>query len=62
MKEYKVKAFRFYQKGFDSNQFILESEAEIQATLDEYVSKGYKLSSTTSGDSGMVYLFFEKDI
>ena len=62
MKEYKVKALRFIQKGFDSNQLVIEFEAEIQAKLDEYASKGYKLSSTTSGDSGMVYLFFEKEI
>jgi hypothetical protein len=62
MKEYKVKAFRFIQKGVDSNQMVIESEAAIQAKLDEYVSKGYKLNPTTSGDSGMVYLFFEKDI
>ncbi|MBC8152778.1 MAG: DUF4177 domain-containing protein [Bacteroidetes bacterium] len=62
MKEYKIKALRFIQKGFDSSQIVVEFEAEIQAKLDEYASKGYTLNSTTSGDSGMVYLFFEKDV
>lgn len=62
MKEYKVEPLRFVQKGFDSNQLVIESKAGIQAKLDEYTSKGYKLTSMTSADSGMVYLVFEKDI
>jgi hypothetical protein len=62
MKEYKVEPLRFIQKGTDSNQLITESKAGIQAKLDEYALKGYKLTSLTSADSGMVYLVFEKDI
>jgi hypothetical protein len=62
MKEYKAEVLRFIQKGIDSKQIVIESQAEIQAKLDEYALKGYRLTSTTSGDSGMVYLFFEKDI
>ena len=61
MKEYKVEPLRFIQTGFDSAQMVTESKAAIQAKLDEYVSKGYTLTSLTAGDSGMVYLVFEKD-
>ena len=64
MKEYKVEPLRFIQTGFDSMQVIIESKAGIQAKLDEYASKGYRLASMTSSDqgTGTVYLVFEKDV
>jgi predicted GNAT superfamily acetyltransferase len=61
MKEYKIEVLRFIQKGMDSSQIVNESKAEIQAKLDEYGSKGYRVTSMTT-DSGMVYLLFEKTV
>ncbi len=66
MKEYKVESLLYYSKlTLDPEHIAKDSKKEIQATLDEYASQGYRLTSTTSTNFGLaiyVYLFFEKDI
>jgi hypothetical protein len=66
MKDYKVETLIYYSKfTFDKNHIAKSSKAEIQMKLDEYASKGYKLTSTDATNFGMavyIYLYFEKDI
>jgi hypothetical protein len=66
MKEYKVETLIFYSKlTLNSEHIAKESQKEIQAKLDEYASKNYRLISTTSTNFGFavyIYLFFEKDV
>jgi hypothetical protein len=66
MKDYKVETLIFYSKlTFDSNHIAKKSKVDIQEKLDEYASKGYRLTSTNSTNFGLaiyIYLFFEKDV
>ena len=66
MKEYKVESLIYYSKlTLDSEHIAKDSKEEIQTKLDEYASKGYRLTSTTSTNFGLaiyIYLFFEKDM
>ena len=66
MREYKVEALIYYSKvTLDSEHIVKKSKEEIQVKLNEYTSKGYMLTSTTSTNFGLaiyVYLFFEKKI
>lgn len=69
MKEYKVEALIYYPNlTLDSGLILRESKEGIQAKLDEYTSRGYTLTSTSSSNVGSalysvvcIYLFFEKD-
>lgn len=66
MKDYKVESLIFYSKiTLDSKHIAKDSKIEIQKTLDDYASKGYKLVSTNATNFGAavyIYLYFEKDI
>jgi hypothetical protein len=66
MKEYKVESLIYYPKlTFDSGHIAKQSKEEIQAHLDAYASKGYRLASTNStgyGSALYIHLYFEKDI
>ncbi len=66
MKSYIVETLIFYSKfTFDKNHIAKSSKIEIQAKLDEYSAKGYRLASTSSSNFGMalyIYLYFEKDV
>lgn len=66
MKEYKVETLIYYSKlTLDTNHIAKKSKEEIQAKLDEYASKGYLLSSTSSTSFGAavyIYLYFEKEL
>ncbi len=65
MKEYKVETLIYYSKlTLDKNHIVNDSKADIQAKLDEYSQKGYRLASTDSSKFGLalyIYLYFEKD-
>jgi hypothetical protein len=65
MKEYKVETLIYYSKiTLDKYHIIKDSKADIQAKLDEYAQKGYRLASTNSSNFGFalyIYLYFEKD-
>lgn len=65
MKEYKVETLIYYSKlTLDSEHIAKKSKEEIQQKLDEYSTKGYKLTSTSSTNFGLaiyIYLFFEKE-
>lgn len=65
MKDCKVEALIYYSKlTFDSEHIVKSSKQEIQAKLDEYTTRGYRLASTTSTSFGFaiyIYLFFEKE-
>lgn len=65
MKEYKVETLIYYSKlTLDSEHIAKKSKEEIQQKLDEYSSKGYKLTSTSSTNFGLaiyIYLYFEKE-
>jgi hypothetical protein len=66
MKEYKVECLMYYSKlTLDTEHIAKESKKEIQQKLDEYLSKGYKFTSSTSTNFGLaiyIHLYFEKDI
>ncbi|MEM6807454.1 MAG: DUF4177 domain-containing protein [Bacteroidota bacterium] len=66
MKEYKVEPLIYYSKiSFDSEHIIKSSRKDIQAKLDEYASKGWRLVSTNTTNFGFAiyfYLYFERDI
>jgi hypothetical protein len=65
MKEYKVEALTFQMKGFSTSHLKTQPKIDIQAQLDLYASKGYRLISTnSSGDATTIYiyLYFEKDV
>ena len=66
MKEYKVESLIYYSKlTLDSEHIAKDSKEEIQTKLNEYASKGYRLTATTSTNFGLaiyIYLFFEKDM
>ena len=65
MKKYKVETLIFYSKLTLDKEHILKSSApEIQAKLDDYASKDWRLVSTNMTDFGAAiyfYLYFEKD-
>jgi hypothetical protein len=64
MKEYKLESLIYYTKPFAPKEHILEKSAQdIQAKLDEYAAKGYRLVSTNATDFGLAvyfYLYFER--
>lgn len=66
MKEYKVECLMYYSKlTLDTEHIAKESKKEIQEKLDEYTSKGYKFTSSTSTSFGLaiyIHLYFEKDV
>lgn len=66
MKTYKLETLCYYSKFFAKKDHILKSSSEdIQAKLDEYAAKGYRLASTDATDFGVAvyfYLYFEKDL
>lgn len=65
MRDYKVETLIYYSKlTTDSKHIIKSSKKEIQEKLDEYVQKGYKLTSTDMSNFGAalyIYLYFEKE-
>ena len=65
MKEYKLQALIYYSKlTLDKEHIAKSSSADIQAKLDEYASKGYRLVSSDATDFGFAvyfYLYFERD-
>lgn len=64
-KDYKVETLNFYSKAFSSENLKTQPKIDIQAQLDLYASKGYRLVSTTSsGDANTIFIFlyFEKDV
>ena len=65
MKEYKLESLIYYTKAFAKREHILESSSrDIQARLDEYAQKGYRLVSTDATDFGYAayfYLYFERE-
>lgn len=64
MKTYKVETLIYYSKiTLDAKHIANSSNKEIQEKLDEYGSKGYKLTSTDATSFGAavyIYLYFEK--
>lgn len=66
MKDYKVETLIYYSKlSFDLKHITKKSKKEIQEKLDEYASKGYRLTSTDASSFGSalyIYLYFETDI
>ncbi|MFK7832153.1 MAG: DUF4177 domain-containing protein [Winogradskyella sp.] len=66
MKEYKVETLIYYSKvTLDSKHITKSSKKDIQAKLDEYAKKGYRLASTDASNFGLamyIYLYFEKDL
>ncbi|RMB63506.1 DUF4177 domain-containing protein [Dokdonia sinensis] len=64
MEKYVVEPLIFYSKmTTDKMHIIKSSKKEVQAKLNEYAEKGYKLVSTDSTNFGMalyIYLYFEK--
>lgn len=65
MKQYKVEALIYYTKiTLDKEHIVKTSTTDIQRTLDEYASNGWRLVSTNATDFGFAvyfYLYFEKD-
>lgn len=66
MKEYKVESLIYYSKlTFDKEHILKASSGDIQAKLDEYGRKGWRLVSTDVEDFGVglyFYLYFERDV
>jgi len=66
MKDTKVEALIYYSKvTLDSEHILKASKEEIQAKLDDYMARGYRLINTTSTNFGFaiyIYLFFEKEV
>ena len=66
MKEYKLESLIYYSKiSLDKEHILKDSTSDIQAKLDEYAQKGYRLVSTDATDFGFAvyfYLYFERDI
>lgn len=66
MKEYKLESLIYYSKlTLDKEHIIKDSSKDIQAKLDEYAKKGYRLVSTNATDFGIAvyfYLYFERDV
>ncbi|MEM6629577.1 MAG: DUF4177 domain-containing protein [Bacteroidota bacterium] len=66
MKEYKLESLIYYSKvTLDKEHIVKDSSKDIQAKLDEYAKKGYRLVSTDATDFGFAvyfYLYFEKDV
>lgn len=66
MKEYKLESLIYYSKmTLDKEHIIKDSSKDIQAKLDEYAQKGYRLVSTDATDFGSAvyfYLYFERDL
>lgn len=64
MKDYKVETLIYYSKiTLDSKHIAKSSQKDIQAKLDEYTTKGYKLASTDATSFGAavyIYLYFER--
>ncbi|CAN5811124.1 hypothetical protein BH24BAC1_BH24BAC1_06130 [soil metagenome] len=65
MKNYQVETLIYYSKiSFDREHLAKSSRKGIQAKLDEYAAKGYRLVSTNSSNfcfALYIYLYFEKD-
>ncbi len=65
MKEYKVETLIYYSKfTFNKYHIAEDSKRDIQAKLDEYSQKGFKLISTNTSNFGAalyIYLYFEKE-
>ena len=66
MKSYKVEGLIYYTKlTLDSKHILNDSQADVQAKLDEYAQQGYRLTSTNTvsfGSAIYIYLYFEKDL
>ena len=66
MKEYKLESLIYYSKlTLDKEHIVKDSSKDIQAKLDEYAQKGYRLVSTDATDFGFavyIYLYFERDV
>lgn len=66
MKSYKVEGLIYYTKlTLDSKHILNDSQADVQAKLDEYAQQGYRLASTNTVSFGAaiyIYLYFEKDL
>ena len=66
MKEYKLESLIYYTKvTLNPNHIAENSSKDIQAKLDEYAQKGYRLVSTDATNFGFavyIYLYFEKDV
>ncbi|GAB3966192.1 hypothetical protein GCM10028806_06320 [Spirosoma terrae] len=66
MKSYKVEGLIYYTKlTLDSKHILNDSQADVQAKLDEYAQQGYRLTSTNTVSFGAaiyIYLYFEKDL
>ncbi|HWP44767.1 MAG TPA: DUF4177 domain-containing protein [Blastocatellia bacterium] len=65
MRQYKVEALIYYTKlTLDKEHIVKSSTLDIQRTLVEYSSKGWRLVSTNATDFGFAvyfYLYFEKE-
>ncbi|MDT0685230.1 DUF4177 domain-containing protein [Autumnicola psychrophila] len=65
MKDYKLETLIYYSKlTLDKEHIAKDSKKDIQAKLDDYAQKGYRLVSTDATDFGFAvyfYLYFEKD-
>ena len=66
MKEYKLESLIYHSKlTFDKQHILKSSTADIQAKLDEYGRKGWRLVSTDVEDFGVgmyFYLYFERSV
>lgn len=66
MKEYKLESLIYYSKLTRDREHIIKSSGkDIQAKLDDYASRGWRLVSTDATDFGAAvyfYLYFERDI
>ena len=66
MKEYKLESLIYYSKlTLDKEHIVKDSSKDIQAKLDEYAQKGYRLVSTDATDFGFavyIYLYFGRDV
>ena len=65
MKEYQLETLIYYSKlTKDREHIVKDSSRDIQAKLDEYAAKGWRLVSTDATDFGSAvyfYLYFERD-
>lgn len=66
MKEYKVESLIYYSKITKDREHIIKSSGkDIQAKLDDYARRGWRLVSTDTTNFGTAiyfYLYFERDI
>lgn len=59
MKQYKVEALVYYTKlTLDKEHIVKSSTVDIQAKLDDYAARGWRLVSTNATDFGFaVYIY-----